>query len=77
MVAVWEDGVREDVTELCRFKTNDETVAEIDDNGLVTGEDGRAVLEILFAAYQSAATGCKVEIPFHTDATKPYDLWAN
>jgi predicted dehydrogenase len=43
---------------------------------LVTGEDGRAVLEVLFAAYQSAGTGCKVKLPFHTVATKPYDLWA-
>ena len=42
----------------------------------VTGEDGRAVLEILFAAYHSAGTGQKVQLPFHTDAAKPYDLWA-
>ena len=42
---------------------------------LVTGEDGRAVLEALFAAYQSAGSGRKVELPFHTDAQKPYDLW--
>ncbi|MFL6277810.1 MAG: Gfo/Idh/MocA family protein [Blastocatellia bacterium] len=42
---------------------------------LVTGDDGRAVLEALFAAYQSAGSGRKVELPFHTDAQKPYDLW--
>jgi predicted dehydrogenase len=42
---------------------------------LVTGEDGRAVLEAIFAAYQSAGSGRKVELPFHTDAQKPYDLW--
>jgi predicted dehydrogenase len=42
---------------------------------LVTGEDGRAVLEVLFAAYESAHRGCKVELPFSTDAAKPYDLW--
>lgn len=42
---------------------------------LVTGEDGRAVMEILFAAYASAGTGKKVELPFKTDAAKPYDLW--
>ena len=42
---------------------------------LVTGEDGRAVLEVLFAAYESAHRGCKVELPFTTDAAKPYDLW--
>ncbi len=41
----------------------------------VTGEDGRAVLEAIFAAYESAGSGRKIELPFHTDAAKPYDLW--
>lgn len=40
-VAVWEDGSREDVTPLCRFVTNDEEIAKIDDQGRVTsGEPG-------------------------------------
>jgi predicted dehydrogenase len=42
---------------------------------LCTGEDGRAVLEVLFAAYASAAEGRRVELPFHTDARRPIDLW--
>jgi predicted dehydrogenase len=42
---------------------------------LVTGEDGRAVLEAIFAAYQSAGTGRKVALPFKTDAKRPIDLW--
>jgi len=42
---------------------------------LETGDDGRAVLEIIFAAYRSAATGRKVKLPFRTRAAKPYDLW--
>jgi myo-inositol 2-dehydrogenase / D-chiro-inositol 1-dehydrogenase len=46
-----------------------------DKKPLVTGEDGRAVLEVIFAAYESARTGCKVALPFKTDAKKPYDLW--
>ncbi|MEE9166253.1 MAG: Gfo/Idh/MocA family oxidoreductase [Candidatus Neomarinimicrobiota bacterium] len=41
----------------------------------VTGEDGRAVLEAIFAAYQSAGSGQKVSLPFETDADKPYKLW--
>ena len=40
-----------------------------------TGEDGRAVLEGIFAAYQSAGSGRKVRLPFSTDAAKPWDLW--
>jgi len=42
---------------------------------LVTGDDGRAVLEVIFAAYESAGTGRKVPLPFATDADKPYKLW--
>lgn len=42
---------------------------------LVTGEDGRAVLEIMYAAYESARTGGKVPLPFHRKVAKPIDLW--
>ncbi len=46
-----------------------------DKEPLVTGEDGRAVLEVIFAAYESAGTGKKVLMPFHTEVDKPYKLW--
>jgi len=46
-----------------------------DKQPLVTGEDGRAVLEVLFAAYESARTGRKIYLPFPSDAQKPIDLW--
>ncbi|SFJ61381.1 DUF1549 and DUF1553 domain-containing protein [Planctomicrobium piriforme] len=40
-IAVWEDGTRENVTCLCRFKSNDDTICKIDAEGLVTsGEPG-------------------------------------
>ncbi len=42
---------------------------------LVTAEDGRAVLEVIFAAYESARTGRQVELPFSSSAGKPIDLW--
>ncbi len=38
-IAVWADGSSEDVTPLCRFQTNDEQVAKIDQNGLVTATE--------------------------------------
>jgi predicted dehydrogenase len=41
----------------------------------VTGDDARIVLEVLFAAYESARTGKKVKLPFKTKAAKPIDLW--
>ncbi len=46
-----------------------------DKQPLVTGEDGRAVLEVLLAAYESAGTGRKVSLPFESDVDKPYKLW--
>ncbi|MEO6220699.1 MAG: Gfo/Idh/MocA family oxidoreductase [Ginsengibacter sp.] len=42
---------------------------------LVTGEDGRAVLEIIYAAYASAAEGKKIMLPFTPKVSKPIDLW--
>lgn len=34
--ATWSDGTREDVTPLCRFRTNDDSVAEVDETGNVS-----------------------------------------
>ncbi len=40
------------------------------------GEDGRVVLEVLYAGYESARTGAKVELPFRPEGVKkPIDLW--
>lgn len=46
-----------------------------DTEPLETGEDGKIVLEMIFAAYESAKTGRKVKMPFKTDASKPIDLY--
>jgi predicted dehydrogenase len=40
-----------------------------------TGEDGRAVLEIILAAYASAGQGKKIALPFGEKETKPIRLW--
>ncbi|HEY2017098.1 MAG TPA: Gfo/Idh/MocA family oxidoreductase, partial [Bryobacteraceae bacterium] len=43
---------------------------------LVTAADGRAVLEMIYAAYQSARIGAKVPLPFSApNLKKPIDLW--
>jgi len=42
---------------------------------LETGEDGRAVLEIIMAAYESAATGRRVALPLQTQAKTPIEPW--
>src|SRR6185437_953540 len=36
VIARWSDGSREDVTPLCRFRSNDESIATVDENGKVT-----------------------------------------
>lgn len=48
-----------------------------DKEPLVTGEDGRAVLEIIYAAYASAGQGKKILLPFTPKVEKPIDLWLN
>ena len=41
VVAVWEDGQREDVTPLCRFRTNNDAIVTVDQDGmLVSRGDG-------------------------------------
>jgi predicted dehydrogenase len=43
-----------------------------------TGEDGRWVQEVLYAGYQSAGLGSKVDMPFRPNGVKyPIDLWFN
>jgi len=43
---------------------------------LVTGEDGRWVQEILYAAYASAGAGAKIALPFRpANVRRPIDLW--
>jgi predicted dehydrogenase len=46
-----------------------------DKQPLETGEDGRVVLEIILAAYESARTGKRIDLPFRPAAKKPIDLW--
>lgn len=36
VMAIWDDGSREDVTPLCRFDSNDDQIADVTEDGLVT-----------------------------------------
>ena len=38
VLAYWSDGSSEDVTPLCRYQTNDESIADIDGDGVVTSK---------------------------------------
>ena len=65
---IWNYGFPQEFQHFVDCVKNDKTP-------LVTGDDGKAVLEIIYAAYESAGTGKKVELPFKTNADKPYKLW--
>lgn len=41
----------------------------------MTGEDGRAVLEVIYAAYASARAGKKINLPYFPKVKKAIDLW--
>jgi predicted dehydrogenase len=41
-----------------------------------TGEDGREVLKIIYAAYESAGSGRRIDWPYQPRRVdKPIDLW--
>jgi hypothetical protein len=61
IVAVWSDGVREDVTPLCRFRTNDEAIATVSETGVVTGA-GRGDTHVI-AFYDNGIAGVPVIVP--------------
>lgn len=65
---IWNYGFPQEFEHFVDCVKNDKTP-------LVTGEDGRAVLEVILAAYESAGTGRKVNLPFHSDVDMPYKLW--
>ena len=67
---IWNYGFPQEFAHFVDCVKNDKKPA-------VTGEDGRAVLEVVFAAYESAGTHKKVFMPFKSDVDKPYKLWKN
>ncbi len=42
-----------------------------------TGEDGRAVLEAIYAAYASAGLGSRISLPYQPSEQRPIDEWLN
>jgi myo-inositol 2-dehydrogenase/D-chiro-inositol 1-dehydrogenase len=65
---LWNYGFPQQMAHFVDCVKNDKTP-------ITTGEDGKAVLEVIFAAYESARTGKKVMMPFHSDAERPILLW--
>ena len=66
---LWNYGFPQEMRHFARCVRGKETP-------IVTGEDGRVVQEVLYAAYQSAGAGSKIELPFRPQGVKrPIDLW--
>jgi myo-inositol 2-dehydrogenase / D-chiro-inositol 1-dehydrogenase len=67
---VWNYGFPQELAHFCRCVQGKEKPLE-------TGADGRVVLEIIYAAYQSAGQGRKISWPYRPPpgVDKPIDLW--
>jgi len=66
---VWNYGFPQEMQHFIKCVLGKETCME-------TGEDGREVLKIIYAAYQSAGEGRKIIFPYDPpSAAKPIDLW--
>jgi len=66
---IWNYGFPQEMAHFVRCIQGKETPVE-------TGEDGREVLKIIHAAYESAGTGRRIEWPYQPrPVEKPIDLW--
>jgi len=66
---IWSYGFPQEMAHFVRCIQGKEMPAE-------TGEDGREVLKIIHAAYESAGTGRRIEWPYQPrPVEKPIDLW--
>jgi predicted dehydrogenase len=66
---IWNYGFPQEMQHFVNCVLGKETCME-------TGEDGREVLKIMYAAYQSAGEGRKIEFPYNPPkVSKPIDLW--
>jgi predicted dehydrogenase len=65
---IWNYGFPQEMAHFVGCVKNDTQPME-------SGEDGRAVLEILQAAYASAGQNRRVDLPLTSDPDRPIDLW--
>lgn len=66
---LWNYGMPHEMRHFARCVRGKETPQS-------TGEDGRVVLEAIYAGYASAGQGRRIELPFRAaDVQRPIDLW--
>lgn len=74
-IAHWADGTVEDVTPLCRFSTNDDSIAAIDENGHVeSGESGDTHVVVY---YDNAVVPVPILRPISASSFAPTDSVAS
>ena len=71
VVAVWRDGTREDVTPLVRYDTNDNLIADIDQDGLVTSGESKGDTHVVIS-YDKAVVPIPILRPLTKLAGKKY-----
>jgi myo-inositol 2-dehydrogenase/D-chiro-inositol 1-dehydrogenase len=64
----WNYGIPQEMRHFARCVRGKETLQ-------ATGEDGRVVMQALYAAYASAGLGQKVNMPYQPRSNKPIDEW--
>ena len=69
-VAHWSDGTREDVTPICRFQSNDDAVAEVTTDGLVSCKGKGDTHLVVF--YDNGITPVPVMLPVSPETAKNY-----
>jgi hypothetical protein len=69
-VAVWSDGLREDVTALTRFETKDDAIADVTPNGLIraTGQGDTHII----ATYDNGIIATPVMLPLSNKTGERY-----
>lgn len=72
VIAVWQNGDREDVTPLCRFRTNDDSVATVDRDGKVTSTGAGDTHVIAF--YDNGIGAVPVIRPQSSGEFKPVEI---
>ncbi|SMP61343.1 Protein of unknown function [Neorhodopirellula lusitana] len=74
-VAYWEDGSVEDVTALCRFATNDDAVAAVNEDGVV--KSGLSGDTHVVVSYDRAVVPVAITRPVDVDAAEMREAIAN
>lgn len=70
VLAYWSDGSTEDVTCLCRFRTNNETIADISEDGIITAKGSGDTHVVAF--YDNGVVPTQVILPVSDKSGENY-----